>query len=604
MMRPNLIVVLAMGILSHGPPLARAQPAAAAGQTRPGAAAPRAVDLATLIRAYEADRASVASFYDLPWSTLRRERLEKLCAQWQARVQTVGFDELDRQSQIDWLLLDNLIGHSRDDLARTDRRLAEMDRLLPFRAAIHELEWARWRGEPLLPGTAATRVDELARQVRQLRESVDRGLKTKAAAGKPSDRKPDDPAPIEVAPPLARRTAEAVDELKGALRGWFAFYDGSRPDFSWWLKKPQEEAIKQLDEYAKLLREEAAGLKGKDEDPLVGDPIGADALTLAIRREFLTCTTQELIDLGHRELAWGESQMKLAARAMGLGDDWKAALARVKADFVAPGGQDDLVARTAREAIDLVKRARLMEVPTLCEETWRISMMSPETMKTVPYAAYGGQKILVAYAKDEMKHEDKLMVMRGNNRHFTRLTTPHELIPGHHLQAFFASRHRSYRRLFSTPFLVEGWALYGELRLWELGWARTPQERIGMLFWRMNRAARIVVSLKYHLGQMKPDQMVEFLVDRVGHEKLGATSEVRRFLSGEYSPLYQAAYLIGGLQLKALHDEVVGSRRMSEIEFHDAVLTAGPIPIHLIRAGLQTAPLTRAGGPPWRFADR
>jgi len=206
----------------------------------------------------------------------------------------------------------------------------------------------------------------------------------------------------------------------------------------------------------------------------------------------------------------------------------------------------------------------------------------------------------VAYPRDDMKQEDKLMVMRGNNRAFTHLTVPHELIPGHHLQAFQAARHHQYRQGFGTPFYIEGWALYCELRFWELGWARTPQERIGMLFWRMHRAARIVVSLKFHLGQMKPDEMVDFLVNRVGHERFGAMSEVRRYINHNSPPLYQAGYMIGGKQLLALHNEMVPSQ-MTEQQFSDAVLAAGPIPIELLRAELRQLPLTRDVKPSWRF---
>jgi hypothetical protein len=160
------------------------------------------------------------------------------------------------------------------------------------------------------------------------------------------------------------------------------------------------------------------------------------------------------------------------------------------------------VAELAREAIHFVKTRDLLTVPPLCEETWRVTMISPDGQKTLPFAAYGGQKVMVAYAKDEMKHEDKLMAMRGNNRHFTRIVTAHELIPGHHLQLFMADRHRTHRMLFSTPFLVEGWPLYWELKLWDLGYGQSPEDRIGMLFWRLHRSARIVVSLKFHLGQM------------------------------------------------------------------------------------------------------
>ena len=138
--------------------------------------------------------------------------------------------------------------------------------------------------------------------------------------------------------------------------------------------------------------------------------------------------------------------------------------------------------------------------------------------------------------------------------------------------------------------------------LWDMNYGQSPEDRIGMLFWRMHRCARIIVSLKFHLNQMKPSEMVDFLVDRVGHEKLGATSEVRRFIGGSYSPLYQCGYMIGGLQLRALHAEIVGKGRMTNRQFNDEVLTYNAIPIEMVRAGMLNVPLTRQTKPSWKFA--
>ena len=70
-------------------------------------------------------------------------------------------------------------------------------------------------------------------------------------------------------------------------------------------------------------------------------------------------------------------------------------------------------------------------------------------------------------------------------------------------------------------------------------------------------------------------------------------------------PLYQAAYMLGGLELRALHKELVDSRKMTDREFHDAVLQGGAMPIAMVRARLSNQPLTRNGALPWRFdADR
>jgi uncharacterized protein (DUF885 family) len=60
--------------------------------------------------------------------------------------------------------------------------------------------------------------------------------------------------------------------------------------------------------------------------------------------------------------------------------------------------------------------------------------------------------------------------------------------------------------------------------------------------------------------------------------------------------------MIGGLQLRALHKELVGEGGMTEKEFHDAVLTYNAIPVELIRAGMRHLPLTRETEASWKFA--
>jgi uncharacterized protein (DUF885 family) len=122
-----------------------------------------------------------------------------------------------------------------------------------------------------------------------------------------------------------------------------------------------------------------------------------------------------------------------------------------------------------------------------------------------------------------------------------------------------------------------------------------------MLFWRMHRAARIIFSLKFHLGEMTPQQAIDFLVDRVGHERANAEAEVRRSFNGTYPPLYQAGYMLGGLQLRALHAELVTTGRMTERDFHDAILQGGRMPIAMVRARLSNEPFDRSGPRAWRF---
>jgi uncharacterized protein (DUF885 family) len=213
----------------------------------------------------------------------------------------------------------------------------------------------------------------------------------------------------------------------------------------------------------------------------------------------------------------------------------------------------------------------------------------------------GGETILVAYPTSGMTHEQKMMSMRGNNPHFAHATVHHELIPGHHLQGYMTQRYRPYRKMFHTPFWMEGWALYWEFLLWDKGFNKTPEDRIGALFWRMHRCARIIFSLSFHLEKMSPQQAVDFLVERVGHERDNASAEVRRSFSGDYGPLYQIAYMIGGLQFYRLHRDLVDSKRMTDRAFHDAILKEGPIPVEMVRAILTGEKLTAGKKPAWRF---
>ncbi|MBM3496824.1 MAG: DUF885 domain-containing protein, partial [Armatimonadetes bacterium] len=355
-----------------------------------------------------------------------------------------------------------------------------------------------------------------------------------------------------------------------------------------------------LETYAEALRTKVAG--AENADAIVGDPVGRDGLVSDLAAAQIAYTPEELVTIGEREMAWCRNELVSAASEMGCGDDWRAALERVKQDHVQPGEQARLVRDLAREAVAFLEDRDLLTVPEPARDGWRIEMMSPERQKVNPFFL-GGDSIIVSYPTDAMDHGLKLMSMRGNNRHFSRATVQHELIPGHYLQQFCQQRHRPYRRVFYTPFWTEGWTLYWELRLWELGFPRTPEERIGMLFWRMHRCARIVFSLRFHMGEMTAQECVGMLVDEVRHERATAEGEVRRSFGGDYPPLYQCAYMIGGLQMLALQTEMVRQRGMTERAFHDAVMRENCMPIAFLRSALRGDRPDADSDMGWRFYD-
>ena len=257
--------------------------------------------------------------------------------------------------------------------------------------------------------------------------------------------------------------------------------------------------------------------------------------------------------------------------------------------------------KLADEAVAFLETNDLVTIPALAKVDWPLDMMSPEAQKVNPFFL-GGDRIIVSYPTERMDYSDKKMSVRSNNIHFSRATVHHELIPGHHLQSFMNDRYNTHRGPFGTPFWTEGWALYWEMLLWDKGFPKSPEDRVGMLFWRMHRCARIMFSLKFHLGQMSPQEAIDFLVEKVGHERFSASGEVRRSFRGDYSPLYQAAYMLGGLQLRELRKELVESGKWTDKQFHDRILTGNAMPIEMVRVRLTSPKVGRDFAPKWKFA--
>ncbi len=549
-------------------------------------------EMRDFIDRYSTNRAGLQRFYSIGSSPVRLDRLDRFYREWRERLEEVDFTPLDLYGRIDWLLMRTHLDRELVRIEHERERLAEVEPLMPYAAAIIEFEESRRRMEPLDPRQAAERLNTITEQVEKLQQAMQDSLQAAGPEGE-----------FYLGQPIVLRATRISNQLIRTLKSWFEYFTGYQPMFNWWTNDAYEKADKALKDYVKFLREKVLGAKEGEPEPVIGDPIGREALLDELAFEMIPYTPEELVELAWEEYHWCENEYKRAAGELGYGDDWQAAVEYVKTLHVAPGRQDSLIRELATEAIRFLDEHELVTIPELARETWRIEMMSEESQQTTPYFTYGGQRINVSYPTDSMTYEQKLMSMRGNNIHFSRATVQHELIPGHHLQGFAAERYRTWRRVFRTAFLVEGWALHWEMLLWDLGFPQSPENRIGMIFWRIHRAARIIVSLKFHLGEMTPEEMIDFLVERVGHERDGATSEVRRYVGEAYGPLYQCAYLVGGWQLRALHGELVGSGQMTNRAFHDAVLRENSIPIEMIRLGLTAETPRRNWRPGWRFKD-
>lgn len=581
--------------------------------------APAASELTPFIERYSTDRAAMRRRGYAEISPTRAAQREHFLSEWRRLLGEVEFDSLSQEGRIDYILMRNHLDYELRQIGIDRVSQAEIAPLLPFAEVILRLDERRLAKERVDAAAAAAALTDLLGQIDETRRAVEAGLReprasadeNQAGEGQAAEPEADEPLaenPADPAVPdrivakktVANRAAGTVDDLRRTLREWHGFYNGYDPTFTWWLEEPWKAADKALSDYASFLRQRVVGITPGDETAIVGDPIGREALLSDLAMEMIPYSPEELIEIANQEFAWCEAEMLKASRDLGFGDDWHAALEHVKTLHVEPGGQPELIRELAVEAIDFLEARDLVTIDQFCKDLWRIEMMSPQRQLITPFFT-GGEVISVAFPTSTMTHEQKMMSLRGNNRHFARATVHHELIPGHHLQGYMTARHATHRSVFGTPFWTEGWALYWEMLLWDLDFQRSPEDRIGMLFWRSHRCARIIFSLSFHLERMTPQECIDFLVDRVGHERENATAEVRRSVGGLYSPLYQCAYMLGGLQFRALHRELVQSGTMTDREFHDAILRMNRIPVEMIRARLADVPLSADYQPNWRF---
>lgn len=531
---------------------------------------------------YEADYRSLSIAYILRTSPERRARFEKLYNNYLDRLEELDFDSLPQECQADYILFKRDL---EENIRLSGVQANEYEGLkewFPFADTIFSYEKIRRKGGKIDSKELALELERISGQVEGLQEELEESQ--------------------DLTIPSIYAAGNIVRDLRRALNSVFEFYNGYDPLFSWWVPVPYENLDETLKSYggdfqAKLGSPEFL----MDNSGIVGKPVGEEELVRALEYNFIPYSPEELIAIAEKELAWSDREMLKASEEMGHGENWKAASEEVKETYVEPGEQPQVIMRLFDESMEFIRKHDLLTIPPLAEEVWGITMMSAERQLVSPFFL-GGTSIIVSYPTNTMEIEDRMMSMRGNNPHFSRATVHHESIGGHHFQRYMNNRSRTYRD-FRTPFWHEGNALYWEFLLYDMGFPESPEDRVGMLFWRMHRSARVIFSLNYHLGNWTPQECIDFLVDRVNFERANAEAEVRRSFTTHYSPLYQLAYMMGGLQFYALKGEVVDNGDMTLKEYHDAILELNSMPVEMVRAILTNQNLEEDYETNWKFYE-
>lgn len=178
-------------------------------------------------------------------------------------------------------------------------------------------------------------------------------------------------------------------------------------------------------------------------------------------------------------------------------------------------------------------------------------------------------------------------------RTWRELTTVyHEGVPGHHLQLGGAVARRgtlnAWRRTRAgSSGHLEGWALYAERLMVELGFLEDPGARLGMLDAQRMRAARVVVDIGLHLGKRAPDggvwtaeRVSDFMARNVTMRPEALRFEVLRYLGW---PGQASSYKVGERQWLELRSAAEREPGFTLASFHDRALALGTLGLDTLR---------------------
>jgi uncharacterized protein (DUF885 family) len=329
--------------------------------------------------------------------------------------------------------------------------------------------------------------------------------------------------------------------------------------------------------------------------------IGRDHYNFILaRRWYMKDDAAAILAKGKNAFAETEALLTDLARKMKPGASWVEVYESLKDDHPpADRIKDEYQAQmdaaqaylTAHDIVTLPKGERVITVDT-----------PPAMRRSSPFGTFSSVgpfdkgllgKLVLTPIEPTLTPEQRKERLRSHHRAWIPIIAVHEAYPGHHVQALKANENpRVLRRLIKESIFGEGWGLYCEELMYELGFLKGDDVRLTQLRNRLWRAARVIIDVGLHTGTMTFDEGVNLLVDKVRFERYAAELEV-----GMYTrrPTMVLGYLIGMMEIadmRAAYERKFGKPATPK-QFFDKLLRIGSLPPSLVRAELLGEPVPR-----------
>jgi uncharacterized protein (DUF885 family) len=321
--------------------------------------------------------------------------------------------------------------------------------------------------------------------------------------------------------------------------------------------------------------------------------LGEARYTALLRdKELLADDAGSLRERGAAAHAALDTELQELCRKHWADDDWRSRLDTVNADgpttpeeMLAGYGHWTEAARAFLVEHDLVsfpegERCSVEPSPPFQRPVLAVaSYFQPPAMRATLEGRFN-----VPYPPEGTTDDELAERLADNSFPSMPTTSVHEAYPGHHWHfAWLFASAPPIRRLVTTPYFVEGWALYAELMMREQGFFTDPAQELCHLDARIFRAARIVADTSLHCGDMTYDDAVAYMHAKTGLTEVTARAEVTRYCTW---PTQAASYLTGSLEIERLRARWDADGRGGLREFHDRIAASGALPIALAERAL------------------
>jgi uncharacterized protein (DUF885 family) len=322
--------------------------------------------------------------------------------------------------------------------------------------------------------------------------------------------------------------------------------------------------------------------------------IGSEAYDYILQhRWFMTSNADDILERGLRAFRETEVLAQEVAERIQAGKHWTEVYESLKDDH--PAAAD--IKQAYQHQMDLAGRfVREHRIVSLPEGERVITLDTPPAMRrSSPFGTFQSVapfddglegRLMLTPIEDWMTGEQQADRLRSHHNAWIPIIAVHEAYPGHHVHALKTRENpRLLRKIAREPIFSEGWGLFTEELMFELGFLKSDAVRLTQLRNRLWRAARVILDSSLHTGRMSFEEAVDFLVKKVRFEPYSAELEVGMYIR---RPTYVLGYLIGMQELMAIRQDYV--RMYGDPEppsvFYDQLLGIGSIPPALAREEL------------------